>query len=225
MDNAHPVSRIIKERLRRKRVRFRANDNIADYINPGELIELEREVAGKVQGVLDSLVIDTENDHNTRDTAKRVAKMFCREIYHGRFTPAPTITDFPNVSNLDEMMVTGPISIRSTCSHHMCPIIGRAWVGILPGKRVIGLSKFNRIVDWLCSRPQIQEEMVVQVADELERLTKPKGLAVVISATHTCMTWRGVRESDTAEMVNSVMRGRFKQNVATRAEFFSLIHK
>lgn len=202
---------------------FLANDCIASHINPGELAELELEVEQKVGELLQALVIDTEHCHNSAGTAKRVAKMFCREIYAGRFQPAPKLTHFPNIKKLDGVYVAGPISVRSSCSHHMCPIIGKAWVGVIPGKRVVGLSKFNRVVEWICARPQIQEEMVMQISDYLEKEISPKGLAVVIDASHTCMTWRGVRESREAKMVTSEMRGVFRSNPAARAEFMALI--
>lgn len=223
MSNGHSVPEIVAQRLRLKGRRFFANDNIADFINPGELEAIEAEVAEQMQGVLAALVIDTEHDHNSQGTAKRVAKMFCREVFKGRFTAPPILTDFPNDKCLDEIYATGPITIRSTCSHHLCPILGKCWVGILPGARVVGLSKFNRVVDWICGRPQIQEEMAVQLADYLEQAVKPKGLAVIMQATHTCMTWRGVRESGECAMTNSIMRGVFRDNPAARAEFFALV--
>lgn len=219
----HKTSQIIAQRLRRNKIPFLANDCIAQHINPGEMQELEKEVQEQVRGLLDALVIDHRNDHNSEGTAARVAKMFCREIYAGRFNPAPKLTHFPNIKKLDGVYVAGPCSVRSSCSHHMCPIIGKAWVGVIPGKRVVGLSKFNRVIDWICSRPQIQEEMVMQIADYLEQEISPKGLAVVIDASHTCMTWRGVRESCEAKMVTSEMRGAFRTKPEARAEFMALI--
>ena len=215
----------LTNRFRAEGIPFVANDNIAAHVTDVELALVEAEVAKASERLLRALLIDIDNCHNSKDTARRMAKLYVREIFTGRFTACPPITDFPNVKNLDEMMVTGPITVRSTCSHHMCPILGRAWVGIIPGERLIGLSKFNRVVRWLCARPQIQEELVVQVADELERLTKPLGLFVVMEATHTCMTWRGVQEHTDAKMSTSVVRGRFKDNPATRAEFLSLINR
>lgn len=212
----------LTNRLKELKVPYNANDNISQHIEASEFELLEEEVAVRMQGVLDALLID-RNDHNSKGTAKRVAKMYCREIFHGRFAAAPRITSFPNAKGLDELYCTGPISVRSTCSHHLCPILGSAWIGIIPGDRVIGLSKFNRVIDWLCTRPQIQEELAVQIADELERLTLPKGLAVVIKAKHTCMSWRGVRESEDALMTTSVMRGVLRENPEARAEFLSLI--
>lgn len=217
------VSGRVAARLRKLRVPFSANDCISEYIAEDEMPLIEREVAERMQGVLSALVIDTDNDPNTKETARRVAKMFCREIFRGRYELPPKLTVFPNTKKLDEMYATGPITIRSACSHHFCPIIGRAWVGVIPNGEVIGLSKFNRMLDWICSRPQIQEEMAMQVADYLEKEIKPKGLAVVIKCTHTCMTWRGVREGNESVMTNSVMRGALRDNAAARAEFLALI--
>lgn len=172
---------------------------------------------------LQALVIDTDNDHNTADTARRVAKMFINEVFAGRYQQAPDITAFPNVSRLNELMIVGPIKVRSACSHHLCPIMGKVWIGILPSadSDLIGLSKYSRLADWIMSRPQIQEEAVVMLADELERRIKPDGLAVVMEADHFCMHWRGVKDEESV-MANSVMRGAFLGNDALRREFLSL---
>ncbi len=215
-------SEAIRQRIISAGKTFVANDNIAPFLIDGDLDLLQGEVAERVQDLLESLVIDTENDHNTIDTANRVAKMFIREVYKGRYLPAPAVTDFPNAKNLDQVYTVGPVTIRSACSHHLVPIIGEAWIGVIPSDRVIGLSKFNRITDWVMARPQIQEEASVQLADYIENLIQPKGLAVVVKASHLCMTWRGVRESKTS-MTTSVMRGAFMDNPAARAEFFSII--
>ena len=213
----------IKNRIREAGVSFHANDNIAPFIMPGEVDRLQDEVTEAVQALLESLVIDTENDHNTKETAKRVAKMYLKEVFHGRYTEPPKVTDFPNVKHLDQIYTLGPITVRSACSHHLVPITGRAWIGILPSDRVIGISKFVRLTNWVMARPQIQEEATVQLADLIEQLINPKGLAVVIEATHNCMTWRGVRESET-RMTSSVMRGCFRDEPEARAEFFRLIN-
>ena len=212
----------IAERIRSAGASFFANDNIAQHLEPGELEALERELVDAVGGVLRGLVIDTENDHNTQETAKRIAKMYVREVFHGRYQPMPAVTDFPNAKHLDEVYTLGPITVRSGCSHHMVPIMGKAWVGVLPSERVIGISKFIRLVEWIMARPQIQEEATVQVADLIERLINPKGLAIVVRAQHQCMTWRGVRETETS-MTTSVMRGVFLTNPAARSEFLKLI--
>jgi GTP cyclohydrolase I len=219
-----PMSIVIRERLKASGARFFANDNIADAIHsPDELIALEAEVQSKMHEVLQSLVIDTENDHNTRETARRVAKMFVREVFSGRFTPPPAVTTFPNVENVNELMLVGPLTVRSACSHHLCPIIGKLWVGVLPkpGSKLIGLSKFARISDWIMSRPQIQEEAVKNLADHLERELDPAGLAVVVKANHFCMHWRGVK--DNSRMTSSVMRGELHSSQPLRQEFLSLI--
>jgi len=199
-----------------------ANDNISEFIETDELPLLQAELESRVEHMLEGLVIDIQNDHNTKGTAHRVAKMYMQEVFKGRFLPAPKITDFPNAKQLDEIYTVGPITIRSACSHHFVPILGRCWIGIIPGDRVIGISKFHRIVDWIASRPQIQEEFAMQVADFIEAAIQPKGLAVVIEATHMCMTWRGVKEGHT-EMRNSIMRGAFRDKPEARAEFLALI--
>lgn len=213
----------IRARLKKAGQTFRANDNIAAFIEEGELDDLRLEVEDRMQEVLQALVIDTDNDHNTANTARRVAKMFINEVFAGRYQEAPTITAFPNVSRLNELMIVGPIKVRSACSHHLCPIMGKVWIGILPSAEsdLIGLSKYARLADWIMSRPQIQEEAVVMLADELERRIKPDGLAVVMEADHFCMRWRGVKDEESV-MTNSVMRGAFLTNDALRREFLGL---
>ena len=225
-DPGLPVSIQIRERLKASRQRFHANDNIADFIEPGELEKLLDEVEEKMKGVLSSLVIDTENDHNTTDTARRVAKMYVQEVFKGRFVKPPVITEFPNVEHLNELMIVGPITVRSACSHHFCPVIGKIWIGVLPNKNtnVIGLSKYARLAEWVMGRPQIQEEAVVQLADLIQVKTQPDGLAIVMEATHFCMAWRGVKDMD-SRMINSVMRGAFLKDPDLRREFLSLIPK
>ena len=220
------VSDRIRARLAEAGARFNANDNIAGYLHEGELDALRDEVAARMQGVLSALVIDTERDHNTADTAKRVAKMFVDEVFSGRFRAPPEVTSFPNVSRLNELMIVGPIAVRSACSHHLCPIMGRVWIGVLPSadSDLIGLSKYARLADWIMSRPQIQEEAVVMLADELESRIRPDGLAVVMEADHFCMHWRGVRD-DQSVMTNSVMRGAFLANPDLRREFLSLMKR
>ena len=219
-----PVSVKIRERLQAANKRFHANDNIAEFIEPGELELMLDEVQEKMQTVLDSMVIDTTNDHNTRATARRVAKMYVNEVFRGRYVHQPAITEFPNAEHLNELMIVGPITVRSACSHHLCPVMGKIWIGVLPNKNtnVIGLSKYARLVDWIMGRPQIQEEAIIQLADLIMNKTRPDGLAVVMEASHFCMSWRGVREMD-SKMLNSVMRGAFLTNSELRREFLSLI--
>lgn len=224
-DEGTPVSQKIRERLKSAQRRFHANDNIADYIEPGELEALLDEVQGRMVTVLDSLVIDTESDHNTQDTARRVAKMYLNEVFKGRYVKQPPVTEFPNVEHLNELMIVGPVTVRSACSHHLCPIIGKLWIGVMPNEHsnLIGLSKYARLAEWIMSRPQIQEEAVTQVADLLQDKMQPDGLAIVMEADHFCMQWRGVRDMD-SKMVNSVMRGSFLKDANLRREFLALVN-
>jgi GTP cyclohydrolase I len=219
-----PASERIRYRLVSAGCRHHANDNIAAHVRAGEIDELREEVAAKMQEVLKALVIDTDSDHNTQDTARRVAKMYLTEVFAGRYVPMPLVTEFPNVSRLNELMIVGPVTVRSACSHHLCPIMGRVWIGVLPNEHsnLIGLSKYARICDWIMSRPQIQEEAVTMLANELEARVKPDGLAVVMEADHFCMHWRGVKDND-ALMTNSVMRGSFLKDATLRQEFLSLL--
>jgi GTP cyclohydrolase I len=220
-----PVSARIRARIEKANRRYHANDNISAFIEPGEIDALLDEVAGKMQGVLESLVIDVTKDHNTRDTARRVAKMYLNEVFRGRYVSQPPVTEFPNAEYLNELMIVGPITVRSACSHHLCPIMGRLWIGLLPNEHsnLIGLSKYSRLAEWIMSRPQIQEEAIAQVADLLMNKVAPDGLAVVMEADHFCMHWRGVKDTAT-KMVNSVMRGAFLKNASLRREFLSLVN-
>ena len=199
---------------------FRCNDNIAQFIEDGELEELQDEVEGKFQAVLESLVIDTENDHNTRETARRVAKMFINEIFSGRYNSMPSVTAFPNMG-YKSLYTSGPISVRSTCAHHFQNIVGSCWVGIIPSNEVIGLSKFNRIVHHVASRPQIQEEMTTQISELLQEYAKTEHVAVVVKAEHMCITQRGVKEHE-SDMTTAIMLGAFSQNPTLRKEFYDI---
>lgn len=222
--SATPVANRIRDRIIEAGKRFHANDSIAEFIEPGEMELLQAEVAAKLQDVLDALVIDTESDHNTQDTARRVAKMFVNEVFRGRYTPMPPVTEFPNIEQLNELMIVGPVTVRSACSHHLCPIIGKLWVGVMPNEHsaLIGLSKYARLVEWVMTRPQIQEEAIIQLADLLQDKMKPDGLAIVMRADHYCMQWRGVKDMD-SKMVNSVMRGSFLKEANLRREFLALL--
>ena len=225
-EEGRPMSVVIRERVAASKKRYFANDNISAFIEPGDMDKLLDEVESKMKGVLDSMVIDTEHDHNTNNTARRVAKMYLNEVFKGRYQPVPPITEFPNVGHLNELMIVGPIVVRSACSHHFCPVIGKVWIGVLPNEHtnVIGLSKYARLAEWVMGRPQIQEEAVVQLADLIQQKTQPDGLAIVMEATHFCMSWRGVKDMD-SKMINSVMRGVFLKDMNLRREFLALIPK
>ena len=222
-DKGTPVADRIRERIQKAGGRFFANDNIAKYLEPGDADALIREVEAQFKHVLHALVIDTDNDHNTQETARRVAKMYVREVFGGRYVAEPRVTEFPNVSRLSELMIVGPVTVRSACSHHFCPIIGKLWIGVMPNEHsnLIGLSKYVRLADWVMSRPQIQEEAVMQLADLLEARIRPDGLGIVLEADHFCTHWRGVK--DESHMTNSVMRGAFLTNPELRKEFLQLV--
>lgn len=214
------ISKQIRQRLVDAGIRFHANDNISKHIYEYEKEQLEKEVQEAFQEVLNALVIDTENDHNTRNTAKRVAKMYVREIFGGRFNSRPAVTSFPNMG-YKSLYTSGPISIRSTCAHHFQNIVGNAWVGIIPEDEVIGLSKFNRLVHHIAERPQIQEEMTTEIANELSEYAKTKHIAVVVKAEHHCMTQRGVKEHE-SDMTTAIMLGAFSEDPALKQEFYDI---
>jgi GTP cyclohydrolase I len=135
-------------------------------------------------------------------------------------------TEIPNIERLNELMIVGPITVRSACSHHLCPILGQLWIGLLPNEHsnLIGLSKYARLCEWIMTRPQIQEEAVTRLANVLEQRVKPDGLAIVMEADHLCMQWRGVKDND-SRMMNSVMRGSFLKDPNLRREFLSLLSR
>lgn len=223
-DGRTPVADRIRERIRKAGARFHANDNISAHVEESELDELQAEVASKMAEVLRTLVIDTESDHNTLDTARRVAKMYVKEVFGGRYRPEPPVTEFPNVARLSELMIVGPVTVRSACSHHLCPIIGRVWVGVMPNEHsaLIGLSKYARLVEWVMTRPQIQEEAMAQLSELLQDKMQPDGLAIVMEADHYCMQWRGVKDMN-SKMTNSIMRGSFLKDANLRREFLALL--
>ena len=145
------MSEVIRGRIQAAGVRFHANDNISAFIeSEDERDALRTEIAGHVEAMLRSLVIDIESDHNTRDTARRVAKLYLDEVFAGRYRRSPSITEFPNIEKLSELIVVGPITVRSACSHHLCPIMGKLWIGMLPAadSNLVGLSKFARLAEW-----------------------------------------------------------------------------
>ena len=214
------TSNIIRDRIKQAGARFHSNDNIANFINDGELEHLQLEVQDAMQSVLDALVIDTENDHNTNETAKRVAKMFVNETFGGRYAPQPRVTSFPNMG-YKSLYTTGPISIRSTCAHHFQNIVGKCWVGVLPEKEVIGLSKFNRLIHHIAERPQIQEEMTTQIAEALKEYAKTPNVAVIVKAEHHCMTHRGVKEHE-SDMTTAIMLGAFDTHEPLKREFYDI---
>jgi GTP cyclohydrolase I len=197
------------------------NEALDQPMEEAERAEMIAAAARKFEELFDVLRIDHQNDHNTRETPQRVAKMFVEEILQGRYTAPPRITEFDNARSYDQLIVTGPIELRSMCAHHLMPIYGQAYIGILPAAdgKIIGLSKYDRIVDYFASRLQIQEELVKQIGDYIVDMTQPRGLAVRISAVHMCKTQRGVRASRRSRMVNTCFWGELAANAEHKNEF------
>ncbi|KFC72716.1 GTP cyclohydrolase 1 [Bosea sp. LC85] len=197
------------------------NHAVEGYLDKTERTAMRNAAAKKIEELFDILQIDHQNDHNTRDTPARVAKMFVEELLHGRYNAPPKITEFDNATSYDQLIVTGPIDVRSTCAHHLMPIYGVAFIGVLPSPegKIIGLSKYDRIIQHFAARLQIQEELVKQIEQHIVETTNPRGLAVRISAVHMCKTHRGVRASHASRMVNSSFYGEFATNASYKAEF------
>jgi len=203
------------------RTHRRANEAVDLPLNSGEEAAMIAAAGQKIAELLDILRIDHRNDHNTRDTPARVSKMYVQELLRGRFSPPPKITDFENAQRYDQLIVVGPIEVRSLCAHHLMPIYGSAFIGILPEPdgRIIGLSKYDRIVEHFASRLQIQEELVKQIGNFLIDATQPRGLAVRVSAVHMCKTHRGIRASRANRMVNTALYGTMQSNQSLKSEF------
>ncbi len=197
------------------------NQSVAGLMRDSDRLAMKEAAAQKIEELFDVLMIDHRNDHNTRETPARVAKMFVEETMRGRFSLPPKITDFDNVERCEQLIVTGPLEVRSTCAHHLMPIFGHAVIGVLPSAegKIIGLSKYDRIVDYFSSRLQIQEELVKQIERFIVDNTTPRGLAVRISAVHMCKSHRGVRASRASRMVNTTYYGALASDPQLKAEF------
>lgn len=211
----------IKDRIKKAGAGFKANDNISEFLKDGDLTVIQETVEKDFQKVLESLVIDTKNDPNSKETAKRIAKMFVKEIFAGRYCKMPKVTSFPNVS-YDQLYVVGPITIKSTCAHHFQPFNGECYIGVFPGVNVIGLSKFHRICNHFARRPSIQEELTDQIANAVQEVTHAEGVAVMISAKHFCVCNRGV-EDEHSEFVTSKVLGTLRDQPMLKDEFFRIV--
>lgn len=207
--------------IHRLRPSRRANEAVGGALSEAERAAMIGAAAGKIAELFDVLHIDHRNDHNTRETPSRVARMFVDEMMQGRFSDPPALTEFDNVEAFDQLIVIGPIDVRSTCAHHMMPIYGEAYLGVLPSAdgKVIGLSKYDRIVDHFSGRLQIQEELTKQIGQFIMEKTEPRGIAVRISAVHMCKTHRGVRASHRSRMITSAYFGTLADDPALKEEF------
>lgn len=217
-----PISEVIRDRIVAAGNKYHASDNISQFIYDGEDKMLVDELRNKFQSVLDSLVIDTASDPNSKDTAKRLAKMYIYELMSGRYQPRPTVTSFPNEgSERFEGMLVVRAEITSMCSHHHQPVRGVAYIGLIPTGRVIGLSKYVRIAQWCARRGQLQEDLVNQIANEIMSATDTENVAVYIQAEHGCMVHRGV-EVHSSLTQTAVVHGLF-HNDSVKAEFYNNI--
>ena len=221
--DAVKVSEVVRERLRNKGVRFFANDNISEHISEFELKEIQNELTYKFQDVLETLIIDTENDPNSEGTAKRLAKMYINELMQGRYFKAPAATAFPNTAeDKYEGMLVVRSELKSVCSHHHQPVSGVAYIGVIAADKLIGLSKYTRIAQWCARRGTLQEELCNDIAKEIMTATNAKDVGVYIQATHGCCENRGIMAHSSLTQT-TVLKGAFKNDPGTKKEFFDNI--
>ena len=217
------ISEVIKQRLVNANKRFFANDNIAEFLHDGECDLLIEELTEKFAGVLDSLVIDTENDPNSQGTAKRLAKMYVNELMSGRYKMMPNATAFPNhVDDGYDGMLVVRSELKSMCSHHHQPVSGVAYIGIIAADKLIGLSKYTRIAQWCARRGTLQEELCNDIAGEIMKATGSNNVGVYIQATHGCCENRGIMAGSSLTQT-TVLKGSFFTNPDTKKEFFDNI--
>jgi len=218
-----PISERIVNRIKQDGGRYWAGDNIAKYITDAEKEPLIEEITEKFEGVLDSLIIDRHNDPNSKGTARRLAKMYINEIMVGRYEPNPNATAFPNDSaDRYEGMLVVRSELRSMCSHHHQPVTGVAYIGIIAGQKLIGLSKYTRIAQWCARRGTLQEELCNDIAREIEAATGSHNIGVYIQATHGCCENRGIMAHSSLTQT-TVLKGAFKDDPATKKEFMDNI--
>lgn len=217
-----PISERITGRLKENNVRYFANDNISEYIRPGELDGLIAELADKFQEVLKSLVIDVDNDPNSAGTGRRLAKMYVNEIMSGRYHEEPAATSFPNdgVDAYKGMLVVRA-EIKSMCSHHHQPVTGVAYIGVIPEAKVLGLSKYVRIAQWTARRGTLQEQLCNEIARNISAKAECKNVAVYLKLEHGCCSNRGIMASDSTTQT-TVLLGEFNKS-DVKKEFFDNI--
>jgi len=195
--------------------------NMANENYPQDTAPIKNNVKVAIEQLLDALMIDWQNDPNTKNTPDRVAKMYTEEILGGRFSPMPKATIFPNTRKVDELYTVGAIPVAGVCSHHLLPIEGHVWIGVIPQNRLLGLSKFARLAQWVFARPQIQEEATDQLAEVIDKILEPKGLGVICKSNHACMSLRGVKSHGT-KMTTSVLKGLLQKQEA-KSEFLEFV--
>ena len=217
------ISEKIKKRLEAANKRYWANDNISEFIENDEKERLIDEAVEAFEQVLDSLVIDRNTDPNSKGTARRMAKMYINEIMSGRYEPMPNPSSFPNyIEDGYEGMLVVRAELSSICSHHHQPVKGVAYIGIIAGKKLLGLSKYSRIAQWCARRGTLQEELNVMIANEIQSVTGSENVGVYIQATHGCCDNRGIKAHSSLSQT-TVLRGIFKNDSGTKKEFFDNI--
>ena len=213
------ISQTIKERVQAAGARAWANDNISDYMEEGEKQQLIEEAMPAFENVLQSLVIDTETDPNSMDTARRMAKMYINEIMSGRYDPMPNPSAFPNyIEGGYEGMLVVRSELTSLCSHHHQTVKGVAYIGIIAGPKLLGLSKYTRIAQWCARRGTLQEELNVMIANKIQEITGTEHVGVYVQATHGCCENRGIQAHSSLTQT-TVLRGAFKDEPDVRKEF------
>lgn len=217
------LSQVIRERMKSDNKRFWAGDNISDYIGPMDKVDLINEATLAFEQVLDTLLIDRENDPNSKDTARRLAKMYYKEIMSGRYEPIPDATAFPNDStDRYEGMLVVRSELKSMCSHHHQPVNGVAYIGIIAANKLIGLSKYTRIAQWCARRGTLQEELCNDIAKEISKATDSENVGVYIECEHGCCTNRGLMAHSSLTQT-TVLKGAFNTDAGTKKEFFDNI--
>lgn len=222
-DTSKNLSQIIRSKMQADNKRFWAGDNISEYVNDETRPLLIDEATEAFEKVLDTLLIDRENDPNSKGTARRLAKMYYDEIMAGRYEPTPNATAFPNdTEGKYEGMLVVRSELKSMCSHHHQPVSGVAYIGIIAGPKLIGLSKYTRIAQWCARRGTLQEELCMDIAREIEFATGSSDVAVYIQATHGCCENRGIMAHSSLTQT-TVLNGAFKTDPGTKKEFFDNI--
>jgi GTP cyclohydrolase I len=217
------ISETIRNRIQSAGGRYWAGDNISEYILPEEYDPLIDELHARFDAVLDSLVIDRENDPNSKGTGRRMAKMYVNEIMSGRYNPAPDATAFPNEGDERyEGMLVVRSELKSMCSHHHQTVTGVAYIGIIAAKKLIGLSKYTRIAQWCARRGTLQEELCNDIAREIQKATASGDVAVYVQATHGCCENRGIMAKSSLTQT-TVLKGAFNADPGTKKEFFDNI--
>jgi len=213
----------LRFKMKREGKRFWAGDNISEYLHEGDVEKLIDEAALAFETVLDRLLIDRENDPNSKGTARRLAKMYFNEIMAGRYEQAPDATAFPNDSaDRYEGMLVVRSELRSMCSHHHQPVSGVAYIGILAANKLIGLSKYTRIAQWCARRGTLQEELANDIAKEIMKATEANDVGVYVQAVHGCCENRGIMAHSSLTQT-TVLKGAFKDDQGTKKEFFDNI--